>query len=115
MNTEHYKKLLEEEKMKLEGELGGIGRKDETTGEWESIPGEENERADINEQGDRNEEYNERSAIAGTLEKRLAEVTVALGKIANHSYGLCEACGNKIEEARLEANPAATTCIACKD
>lgn len=44
--------------------------------------------------------------LKGTIEKTLALIN--LGK-----YGKCEKCGGKIEEARLKANPYATTCVSC--
>jgi RNA polymerase-binding transcription factor DksA len=53
--------------------------------------------------------------MTDTLEKRLADVENALNKIDGGSYGICEVCGNKIEEDRLEANPAARTCKACME
>ena len=38
----------------------------------------------------------------------------ALTRIAEGSYGRCEACGEDISLARLEARPEATLCIDCK-
>jgi len=38
-------------------------------------------------------------------------VEKALEKIANNTYGKCDVCGEEIPEDRLEANPAALTCI----
>jgi RNA polymerase-binding transcription factor DksA len=34
-----------------------------------------------------------------------------LGKIEAGTYGKCNACGEEIPEARLDANPAALTCM----
>ncbi|MCA9353454.1 TraR/DksA C4-type zinc finger protein [Candidatus Nomurabacteria bacterium] len=36
----------------------------------------------------------------------------ALKRIENGTYGTCSVCGEKIEEDRLGANPAADTCKA---
>lgn len=44
----------------------------------------------------------------------LREIAEALERIDNRSYGLCNDCGLKIAEARLEALPAAEFCIGCK-
>ena len=44
-----------------------------------------------------------------TLQARLTDVNVALGKIENGTYGICEVSGEPIEADRLEANPAART------
>lgn len=46
--------------------------------------------------------------------KLLAKVKDALERIENEEYGVCEDCGDDIGEARLEARPVTTLCIACK-
>jgi len=38
----------------------------------------------------------------------------ALKRIESGNYGICRSCGEPINEARLEAVPHATLCIACK-
>ncbi len=43
----------------------------------------------------------------------LAAVNRAVERLAAGSYGVCTRCGNDIGEARLDALPAAETCIAC--
>jgi DnaK suppressor protein len=43
----------------------------------------------------------------------LAAVNRAVDRLATGSYGCCARCGHDIGEARLEALPAAETCIAC--
>ncbi|HLD21335.1 MAG TPA: TraR/DksA C4-type zinc finger protein [Patescibacteria group bacterium] len=47
------------------------------------------------------------------LEARLAEVNAALEKMAMNTYGMCTVCKEKIPPERLEANPAASTCVRC--
>jgi DnaK suppressor protein len=51
-------------------------------------------------------------------EKRLVEalndVEHALEKYEAGTYGLCDSCGQPIEEARLEAIPQASLCLTCK-
>ena len=39
------------------------------------------------------------------------EVDDALRRLADGTYGICEACGRPIEEARLPAKPAARFCV----
>ncbi|WP_241153840.1 TraR/DksA family transcriptional regulator [Nocardioides pantholopis] len=46
-------------------------------------------------------------------ERRLAEVEAALASVEAGSYGTCAGCGRPIAAERLEARPAATTCVAC--
>ncbi len=42
------------------------------------------------------------------------EIDRALAKMLKGTYGLCEHCGNKIAQARLEALPFAALCVECK-
>ncbi len=46
--------------------------------------------------------------------KMLEEIERALEKINNGTYGICERCGEPIEEKRLEAKPYARYCISCR-
>jgi len=58
----------------------------------------------------------ERSQLDSLLHQareRLDEIDAAEGRLAQGRYGLCEACGHPIAEARLEARPTARTCIVC--
>jgi RNA polymerase-binding transcription factor DksA len=45
---------------------------------------------------------------------RVEEIDAALRRIEAGTYGRCEVCGGAIGEARLEALPTATQCVACK-
>jgi RNA polymerase-binding transcription factor DksA len=114
IDTQYFKDKLEAEKKVLEQELGEIGTKDITTGDWEAVPPllDNNDVSDENDTADRAEEYEERTSILNTLELRLKDINDALFKIQNGAYGICEVSGAEIEHERLEANPAARTCIA---
>lgn len=52
--------------------------------------------------------------VAGDAQARVAAIDAALARVDSGTYGTCEACGNAIPEARLEALPEATLCVACK-
>jgi RNA polymerase-binding transcription factor DksA len=115
MNTDTYKEKLLAERAKLEEELSDIGQKNpDNPDDWEATPDEEmdNKDADRNIRADAIEEYANRIGVAAPLEARLAEVNAALLRIEEGTYGICEVSGEKIEEDRLEANPAARTCKA---
>lgn len=45
--------------------------------------------------------------------EQLAEVTRALEKIEDATYGTCDVCGSEIPEGRLEVHPWAIRCVAC--
>jgi RNA polymerase-binding transcription factor DksA len=116
MNTDNIKQKLEEEKNLLEAELSSLGRVDKETGDWEAVPEAQTApEADENDLADRAEDYEERSSTLSVLEARLTDIKVALDKIGGGKYGVCEACGNPIEEDRLGANPAARTCKGCME
>jgi len=117
MNTKIYKTKLEEEKKLIEDELSEIGKVDKT-GDWEAKPEDEMNSQEVPDEGDlaeRSADYEERSIKLNTLEFRLSDIKKALGKIENGKYGICEICGKKIEEDRLEVNPAAKTCKECME
>jgi len=52
-------------------------------------------------------------ALLRQLQEHLAEITAAEERLADGSYGRCERCGAVIPAARLEARPAARTCVTC--
>jgi DnaK suppressor protein len=58
----------------------------------------------------------ERQQTAALLEqarRRLTEIDAALARREAGDYGVCETCGRPIGAERLEARPAARTCIDC--
>lgn len=59
------------------------------------------------------EREQEISLARGMLE-RLGQVEHALARLDEGTYGRCEKCGNAIPTARLEAFPAVTLCVSCK-
>jgi len=53
-------------------------------------------------------------ALRDTLLARLLQLDEARSRLDAGTYGICESCGGPIVEARLEALPDATECMACK-
>ena len=47
--------------------------------------------------------------------EKLKKIENALFKIENKTFGLCDDCGNTINEKRLENNPYFTLCISCAE
>lgn len=116
MDTEHFKKKLEEELQAVEAELATVGvQNPHNPADWEAketamdtaVPA-----SDANEAADKAEEYAENTAVNDALEVRYNNIKRALKKIEEGAYGICEISGEPIEEDRLEANPAARTCKA---
>ncbi|MDE2213089.1 MAG: TraR/DksA C4-type zinc finger protein [Patescibacteria group bacterium] len=108
----HFKKKLEEELRTVESDLADVGRKNpDAPGEWEAqVKDTDTASTEADEKADKFEEYESNSAILEPVAARAKEIQHALEKIASGTYGLCEVSGERIEEARLEANPAARTC-----
>lgn len=110
----YFKTKLQEEKSLLEDELSRVGKKNPSVpGDWE-VSGEAI--ADVPDSADLAksfEELDNRVAIEDSLEERLMQVNAALKKIETGNYGVCENCDkpHNIDERRLEANPAASTCV----
>jgi RNA polymerase-binding protein DksA len=52
-------------------------------------------------------------AIGNETSQSIRVIQAALDRIENGLYGACEACGEDIGLARLEAIPEATRCLEC--
>jgi DnaK suppressor protein len=53
------------------------------------------------------------NALLAAAEDHLADVDLALRRIADGEHGRCEHCGGPVSHERLLARPAARTCIDC--
>jgi DnaK suppressor protein len=53
-------------------------------------------------------------ALLAEIEIQQEETQLALKKIAQGSYGVCQECGQAIEKSRLELMPWALLCIKCE-
>lgn len=108
------KALIEAEIKVVESELNSVAQLDPARpGEW--IAKRENldtDKADELETAEDLEEMESHEAIAGKLEMRLHDLRHALERVKKGTYGKCEDCQTSIEEGRLNANIAASTCIA---
>lgn len=54
-------------------------------------------------------------SLKRALDESLEEVGRALIKFDDGTYGLCEACGARIDRARLEVLPQAQYCLECQE
>jgi len=55
-----------------------------------------------------------RDAVARVLLADMAQVDIALDRLAAGSYGLCDDCHQPIPPKRLQARPTATLCVTCQ-
>lgn len=111
-DTQYYKDLLNKEKGNIVEQLKTLGRLNpDDKNDWQTLKPESDDVADDLDVAESIQQYESDNAVLETLESRLHEVEHALSKIEDGKYGVCDVCSNTIEEDRLEANPAATTCI----
>jgi len=102
-----FKTALEERKLKIEHNLN-------TT----SIEMNEMRRNELKDEGDHaamSLETAVDNAILGQQSKELAEIELALGKISNDLYGICEMCEEEINIERLKVKNFARYCITCRE
>lgn len=112
MHTKHKNALLAE-KVRLESALGNIGQRNpRVPGDWEPSPSEADMESDLADRADAVVNRENNAAVFADLEARYDSVLSALSRIEKRTYGICEVCGNKIEEQRMVADSTATTCIA---
>jgi len=52
-------------------------------------------------------------AALRTKKKKLAQMKIALGKIDDQQFGLCDNCKQPIQQARLIFMPESTKCVRC--
>lgn len=58
-------------------------------------------------------ERSQLDTLVRQAEARLAEIDAAQARLERGTYGICVVCGRPIPLARLEARPAAATCVGC--
>ncbi len=114
IDIDYFKEKLEEELILVEKELNEVGRiNPDNRADWEAEPSDfSSNTADESELADRIEEYENNTAVLKDLEIRYNDIKDALNKIKEGKYGICEVCGEQIEEERLIANQSARTCKA---
>ena len=62
------------------------------------------------EESDEAEEMGNQLAVAQGLKGRLDDIEVALAKIQDGKYGICEKCGEEIEAEILDIDPESRLC-----
>ena len=100
-----------------------VKEKDRLTREIEQLDGEarpSEERREGSPFGKREEEATEvfemekRLAVEHQITDTIALIDHALEKYEAGTYGVCDDCGQPIEQGRLEALPYANLCLTCK-
>ncbi len=114
IDVSHFKKILKKELKRLDTELKTVGEK--KSGGWESRATDVDVLAsDDADKADNIENYESNDSVFKQLKIQYDEILSALDRIKNGTYGICEVSSEPIEVGRLEANPAAHTCMAHKN
>ena len=102
-------RALDEERSRLMGLKENLTAATED-GERDST-GDPSAGGDIADAGSEMFERSRDLSIVQDLDAQLADIEHAKARLANGSYGTCEACGRPIGAARLAARPATRFCI----
>ena len=111
IDTEHFRSLLEEERVRVQHAIKHLS--DDHDG---SIEDETDELATAsdNHMGDMASATLDREidyTLGENSEQVLSEIEAALERIEQGRYGVCVRCGGSIPPERLEAHPWASLCI----
>jgi DnaK suppressor protein len=96
----HYKGELEKERALI---LSEIKKNEKPTDFGSDID-------HFDEETDATEELGNQLAVADDLKTRLDDIEVALEKIREGRYGICEKCGEEIEAEILDIDPESRLC-----
>jgi RNA polymerase-binding transcription factor DksA len=112
MDPKRARETLDQERTRLMSLIDRIGSEGlETESEQESLSelsSADQHPADV---GSETFERTKDLAILDGVRADLDDVTHALHRLGNGTYGLCEGCGKPIPDERLEALPAARFCL----
>jgi len=110
---EKIKKELDSRQDKIRAQLGGFATVDPKQ--------KDSYESDYPDFGDKEDEnaaevaaFESNLSLEETLEQSLEMINYSLKKLAGGSYGICEKCGQPIDERRLEIMPTATKCAPAK-
>jgi len=104
---EYFQEMLLSRKEQIEKNIDGVEK------EMDALRGLE-----LNDEGDYASVSNDNmveNAIGSQQEMELKEIEVALGKIKDETYGICEMCEEDIGFQRLKVKTHAKYCIDCRE
>ena len=109
----HYEEILVLEKenaLKLIGQLSEIYRKGvkDTSGD---LSGYSYHQAD---QGSDTHEQEKTAYLIDTEQQKMKMINAAIKKVYDKTYGICEICGEHIQDERLKIIPYVRFCVDCK-
>lgn len=110
----HFKQRLMEEHERLMEELKDFGKEDpRNPGHFAASYPETGGNSD-DDNAMEIAEFVDDATIEARVEAEMKDVEQALKAIEAGTYGICKYCNQPIDEKRLEARPASSSCISCK-
>lgn len=103
MDLQILKQKLEQEKNDILNELK----------KHKEVPDFGND-TDVDEETDESSAFGNELSIFQTYKTRLADIELALKKIEEGNYGICENCKKEISQDVLNINPESRLCRECK-
>ena len=104
---EYFQETLESRKEQIEKNISGVEKEMDALRELE-----------LNDEGDYASVSNDNmveNAIGNQQELELFEIDLALAKIKDGTYGICEMCEESIGVHRIKVKPHAKFCIDCRE
>lgn len=108
------RQLLQDELVRLQTELAEVEERSSRAMDVEivsEVSGYEDHPADV---ASETFEREKDQALVEALEATISRVELALDKLRQGTYGVCDGCGKKIAKKRLDAVPYATLCVECQ-
>jgi DnaK suppressor protein len=108
MNKAKARKLLEEERARLESIRDGLQRDEtdpDTSAELSTV---DQHPGDI---GTETFEHEKNQSLLEQVNDELLQIEAAFQRLEQGTYGICQACGRPIGDERLEAMPATRFCV----
>ena len=117
-NVEDLKQKLEKEKMSLEEQLKKFATRDEKMeGDWDTrfpkLDSNVSGGASLEAAANEVEEYSTLLPQEHSMELKLQNINLALKKVKNGQYGVCEKCKKEIPIERLDVSPESKLCLDC--
>lgn len=107
IDIKHYQKLLDSEKEKLTKEINYYNSEDPYLDKYRQSETFDNAITEI-------EGHDRLASTKADLESFLVDVESALKRIESGKFGICENCGDKISQERLDILPTAKLCQSCQ-
>ncbi len=107
---EHYKALLQQEKMAIMRSLS-----EDDMAARDILENDANVVGDSADEASVNVTQNILNLTNNNNKQTLQGIEAALRRLQEGTYGLCVVCGVEINKERLDVLPWATMCIACKN